>query len=283
MPSLLTLPVGPATTSAAPSPRRSRWSNTATSSARSARRRIRSSRASLDTFGDRLRFVFRHFPLTNSHPHAQHAAEAAEVAARGGAFWPMYDALYAERAKLSDRTILECAAAAGVSSVECRARLGLARHARAASRKTSRAASRAASPARRRSSSTAPATKAAGTSSRSPTRSKRPCASGGSDPLAPRSGERVRDGAGALAIRLQRLEVQRLLHAVQDLLADLSLVAQLDDRLALGRQRLGAQALERGALRLRSGGTPDPRASARSAAPAAARRGGGRARAAAGG
>jgi protein-disulfide isomerase len=72
----------------------------------------------IDTFGDRLRFVFRHFPLTNSHPNAQHAAEAAEVAARGGAFWPMYEALYAERAKLSDRKILECGAAAGVSSVE---------------------------------------------------------------------------------------------------------------------------------------------------------------------
>jgi protein-disulfide isomerase len=72
----------------------------------------------LDTFGDRLRFVFRHFPLTNSHPHAQHAAEAVEVAAAAGAFWPMFDALYAERAILSDRKILECGAAAGVSSVE---------------------------------------------------------------------------------------------------------------------------------------------------------------------
>jgi len=71
-----------------------------------------------DTFGDRLRFVFRHFPLTNSHPNAQHAAEAAEVAAQGGVFWPMYDALYGERAKLSDRKILECGAATGVSSVE---------------------------------------------------------------------------------------------------------------------------------------------------------------------
>jgi protein-disulfide isomerase len=71
-----------------------------------------------DTFGDRLRFVFRHFPLTNSHPHAQRAAEAAEVAALAGAFWPMHEALYGERANLSDRKILECAAAAGVSSVE---------------------------------------------------------------------------------------------------------------------------------------------------------------------
>jgi protein-disulfide isomerase len=72
----------------------------------------------LDTFGDRLRFAFRHFPLTNSHPNAQHAAEAAEVAARAGAFWQMYDALYSERAKLSDRTILQCGAAAGVSSTD---------------------------------------------------------------------------------------------------------------------------------------------------------------------
>ena len=72
----------------------------------------------VDTFGDRLRFVFRHFPLTNSHPNAQHAAEEAEWAAAQNAFWPMYDALYAERAKLSDRKILECGALAGVSSVE---------------------------------------------------------------------------------------------------------------------------------------------------------------------
>ena len=40
-----------------------------------------------------LRFVFRHLPLTEVHPHAQLAAEAAEAAAEQGAFWEMHDAL----------------------------------------------------------------------------------------------------------------------------------------------------------------------------------------------
>lgn len=42
--------------------------------------------------GARLRFVFRNFPLAENHPHAEHAAEAAEsVATLGGnkAFWTM--------------------------------------------------------------------------------------------------------------------------------------------------------------------------------------------------
>ena len=67
-----------------------------------------------NTFGDRLRFVFRHFPLTNSHPHAQHAAEAAEWAASFGKFWEMHDALYANNKALSDRHILDRAAALGL-------------------------------------------------------------------------------------------------------------------------------------------------------------------------
>jgi Na+/H+ antiporter NhaA/protein-disulfide isomerase len=40
-----------------------------------------------------LRFVFRHLPLTDVHPHAQLAAEASEAAAEQGAFWEMHDTL----------------------------------------------------------------------------------------------------------------------------------------------------------------------------------------------
>ncbi len=43
--------------------------------------------------GERLRFVFRNFPLTQSHPHAQHAAAAVEAAAVLGKFWEMHDSL----------------------------------------------------------------------------------------------------------------------------------------------------------------------------------------------
>jgi protein-disulfide isomerase len=65
-------------------------------------------------FGARLRFVFRHFPITNVHPNAQHAAEAAEWAAAQGAFWPMHDALYEHHASLSDRRIVELARGLGL-------------------------------------------------------------------------------------------------------------------------------------------------------------------------
>ena len=41
-------------------------------------------------FGD-LRYVWRHLPLNDVHPHAQLAAEATEAAAAQGKFWEMYD------------------------------------------------------------------------------------------------------------------------------------------------------------------------------------------------
>jgi protein-disulfide isomerase len=43
---------------------------------------------------DNLRFVFRNFPITRSHPHVQHAAEAAEAAGAQNKLWEMYDQLY---------------------------------------------------------------------------------------------------------------------------------------------------------------------------------------------
>ena len=52
--------------------------------------------------GERLRFVFRNFPITTSHPHAEHAAEAAEAAAAQGRFWEMHDHLYEHQRNLED-------------------------------------------------------------------------------------------------------------------------------------------------------------------------------------
>jgi protein-disulfide isomerase len=46
------------------------------------------------TLGKKLSFVFRNFPLTQSHPYALIAAEAAEAAALQGKFWEMHDLIY---------------------------------------------------------------------------------------------------------------------------------------------------------------------------------------------
>ena len=73
-----------------------------------------------DNFGDQLRFVFRHFPITSAHPHAQAAAEAAEWAAGQGRFWTMYDGLYQRGAKLSEAVILDVAEAVGLSPASLR-------------------------------------------------------------------------------------------------------------------------------------------------------------------
>jgi predicted DsbA family dithiol-disulfide isomerase len=54
---------------------------------------------------DRLRFVFRNFPITTSHPHAEQAAEAAEAAAAQGSFWEMHDVLYENQKRLGDRDL----------------------------------------------------------------------------------------------------------------------------------------------------------------------------------
>lgn len=58
------------------------------------------------SLGDRLRFVFRHFPITLRHDHAQKAAEAAEAAGAQGKFWEMHDILFRHQDDL-DRESLE--------------------------------------------------------------------------------------------------------------------------------------------------------------------------------
>jgi diadenylate cyclase len=58
-----------------------------------------------ERLGDRLRFVFRHFPLDSVHPHARRAAEAAETAAAQGRFWEMHDLLYENRENLDDESL----------------------------------------------------------------------------------------------------------------------------------------------------------------------------------
>src|SRR2546428_12646703 len=45
----------------------------------------------LGQFGERVRLVYRHFPLAQIHPHAQRAAEASEAAAAQERFWEMHD------------------------------------------------------------------------------------------------------------------------------------------------------------------------------------------------
>jgi len=64
--------------------------------------------------GDRLRLVFRNFPLTNAHPHAAHAAEAAEAAGAQGKFWEMHDYLYEHQRRLTDRDVEAHALAVGL-------------------------------------------------------------------------------------------------------------------------------------------------------------------------
>ena len=50
--------------------------------------------------GDRMNFIFRAFPLTEIHEHAQAAAEAAEAAYAQGLFWEMHDRLFEAHRKL---------------------------------------------------------------------------------------------------------------------------------------------------------------------------------------
>ncbi|MFL6672382.1 MAG: DsbA family protein [Massilia sp.] len=66
------------------------------------------------TLGADLRFVFRHMPLTQVHPLAELAAEAAEAAGAQGKFWPMHDDLYENQDALSPNLLTALARRLGL-------------------------------------------------------------------------------------------------------------------------------------------------------------------------
>lgn len=66
--------------------------------------------------GSRLRLVFRNFPLAEIHPHAQHAAEAAEAAASQGKFWEMHDMLFEHQTHLTDADLIRYAKTLGLDA-----------------------------------------------------------------------------------------------------------------------------------------------------------------------
>ena len=90
--------------------------------------------------GGDIRFAFRHFPLTDIHPHALAAAAAAEAAALQDRFWDMHELLFHRQKALEDDdlrryaaeldldvhsstttepTPMSCAGSAGTSRADC--------------------------------------------------------------------------------------------------------------------------------------------------------------------
>ncbi len=67
----------------------------------------------LADFGD-VRYVFRHLPLNDVHPHAQLASEGAEAAARQGKFWDMHDLLMEHQGALTTKDLIHYAADLGL-------------------------------------------------------------------------------------------------------------------------------------------------------------------------
>jgi protein-disulfide isomerase len=65
--------------------------------------------------GDRLLFVYRHFPLSEIHPEAMPAAQAAEAAGRQGQFWQMHHSLFANQRDLDPESLLARATGLGLN------------------------------------------------------------------------------------------------------------------------------------------------------------------------
>jgi protein-disulfide isomerase len=64
--------------------------------------------------GKKLKFIFRNFPLSESHPYAFQAAVAAEAAGKQGRFWEMHDMLFENQSALEKTAILRYAKRLGL-------------------------------------------------------------------------------------------------------------------------------------------------------------------------
>lgn len=71
-------------------------------------------KAAQQELGSQLRFVFRHFPLAEAHPHARKAAQAAEAAGAQGNLWEMHDMLYEHQDALESEDLIGYAKTLGL-------------------------------------------------------------------------------------------------------------------------------------------------------------------------
>ena len=60
--------------------------------------------------GNKLKFIFRNFPLAEMHPDATRAAVAAEIAASQGKFWEMHDIIFEHQEDLDEESLIRYAA-----------------------------------------------------------------------------------------------------------------------------------------------------------------------------
>lgn len=77
----------------------------------------------LEHYPERVRFVYRHFPIESVHPRALIAAEVAEIAAAQGHFWPMHDALYEHQPHFEPRQLHRYAEGLGLDMARYQAEL----------------------------------------------------------------------------------------------------------------------------------------------------------------
>ncbi len=70
----------------------------------------------LKVYGNQILFSYRHFPLTEIHPHAEQASEASESAGSAGKFWEMHNALFEHQDALDEASLVRYAQALGLDA-----------------------------------------------------------------------------------------------------------------------------------------------------------------------